>query len=880
MFFYSHAFYNFIPVLVGILILFRIVCRWRIFGKLSIRKWLCLIPVVSDYLVFKKTWKTWPFVVLLILAVAAGLAVQLTAYMNIYLPIPTYVKSRMTVISLVCIILITVLQYKHLAFTFGHDIGYLMGLLFLNPVFLGMLAFSKDTFHADLAAMQRKELKEYTRNNRTLTNRILSTVSALVILFASVGYIGYVMMTEQQPGFMVKHKLNSIYEKTSGKVNGDGKVIYPAAGTEGKAGEFTADSAVTADAKAGARDLFFPDKSDVSETTVYMYLIGSNLEDATGSASINLAQIKEATAAGSNLKFIIEAGGTGRWFTDGFKDRRTARYKIKDGVVTLLQTLPDNTCMSKEKTLENFLKWANENYPSERRMLWFWDHGGGLSGYGADTLNPREGRKMLSLYEIEEALKEAGGKYDVIGFDACLMQTMEVGLAMEPYADYLLASEESEPHTGMYYTAAFSELVKNPSLDSVEFGAMMCSSYDQSLKILDAAAQAGSTMSMTDLRLMPEAADAFIGYLRGLDRNFKADKSSFANMSTARYKAYEFQQEDQIDLIDFIDQSDITDEERTELLSRITPAIAVRNAATASHINGLAVYMPYDDIDGYTSAYETLTELNMRSERKVYNDFASIICSQKGPDNKEKSYEYEYEPWYMRGFANYDISLYRQNIPLKKVGHEYAIILTNKEWETITGYEQGLRMKVGHRFVDLGSDNVYDLDDKGHYMVEFDDTWVAINGVVVALHPGTPRDEGNGRVVYTGTVDATLNFMTPIKIYIEWVNEGDVEGEGVIKGYLPADEDSQDSNVKDATGVPRGLKQFKTSNVITFLYDWYDEDGNFLSTAAGHLPIKVGLSGLEVTQKDISSEEYYYYGMLCDVLNRVMETEKIHHDPH
>ena len=241
------------------------------------------------------------------------------------------------------------------------------------------------------------------------------------------------------------------------------------------------------------------------------------------------------------------------------------------------------------------------------------------------------------------------------------------------------------------------------------------------------------------------------------------------------------------------------------------------------------------------------------------------------------------QPWYRHRFENYNVSVYRDNIPLTKVdggsGDEkddaYKIDLTDEEWETITNYEQGLKMKVAGRYVDLGSDNVYGLDKNGHYMVKFNQTWVAINGVVVALHPGTPK-EAYGRMIYSGTVDATLNFIYPIKIYIEWVNIGGAEGEGVVLGYLPVDQDSDDI---DEMGMPRGLKQFKASSVVSFLYDWYDEDGNYLTTAAGHLPVDVGTRGLKVTQEDISSEDYYYYGILYDVLNRTMETEQIHHEP-
>ena len=862
MLFYSLSFVKYIPYLIGFIMAFRIVCRWFIFRKMSVRPWLSIIPVVSDFITFRRCWKVWPFVVLLVLAVVLGLYVQITGYLDIYLPIPPYIKKNMMILAIICLLAIKLLLYKHLAFAFGHDIGYVMGLLFLNPIFLGIMAFSKDTFHEELTKLRGKDFREYTNQNRTLANRILSAVSAVIIVCAGLGYIGYVMVTEQQPAFLVNKYLSKTYEKTAGKVSGRGQVVYPAL-----------DDGVIRDVRV--RSYYFPDKSKVKETTVYMYLIGSNMEDSSGSASINLAQIKDATAAGKNLKFIIEAGGTGRWFTDGFKNNKTGRYMIKNGEVTLLELLPDDTCMSKQKTLQDLLLWANKKYPSDRKMLFFWDHGGGLAGYGVDALNPRADQKMLSLTEIVGALDASGEKYDLIGFDACLMQTMEVGLSLEPYADYLLASEESEPTSGLYYTAAFTRLTQEPDLSTLKFGAMMCSSFDQSLDLLNGVPQAGATMSMTDLRYMPVVAETFVGYLSSLDRNFRTDKKSFMNMSTARSQSYEFQMEDQIDLIDFIDKSSLTDWEKSEMINRIKSAIPVRNAASANHINGLAVYMPYDDLDAYTNAYETMETLGMKPETRVYNDFASIIGSQKRTKDGKKTGEYKYEKWYVKDFENYDITTYKQDVPLIDMGGKYAIDLTDEEWETITGYEQGLQMKVGSRYVDLGSDNVFDLDEKGHYMLEFNDTWVAINDVVVALHPGTPKDVGGGKIIYSGTVDATLNYIFPIKIYIEWVDIGDKEGEGVVLGYLPADEDSDDIDEK---GMPRGIKQFKTSNIVTFLYDWYDEEGNYLSTAMGHLPINVGMYGLEVTQKDISDQDYYYYGLLKDVLNGTIKTQTLHHE--
>ena len=153
MLFYSISLVKFIPYLIVLVLLFEVICRWRIFQKMQARPWLSIIPIVSDYVIFKKCWKVSPFVVLLILAIIFGLYVQIVGYIDIELPIPTFIKANFTILSLICFMAIVVLQNKHLAFAFGHDIGYVMGLLFLNPIFLGVMAFSKDTYHISVTVL-------------------------------------------------------------------------------------------------------------------------------------------------------------------------------------------------------------------------------------------------------------------------------------------------------------------------------------------------------------------------------------------------------------------------------------------------------------------------------------------------------------------------------------------------------------------------------------------------------------------------------------------------------------------------------------------------------------------------------------------------------
>ena len=57
----------------------------------------------------------------------------------------------------------------------------------------------------------------------------------------------------------------------------------------------------------------------------------------------------------------------------------------------------------------------------------------------------------MTLDEIATALKNGGCDFDMAGFDACLMATLETAMVLEPYADYMIASEEVEPGNGWYY---------------------------------------------------------------------------------------------------------------------------------------------------------------------------------------------------------------------------------------------------------------------------------------------------------------------------------------------------------------------------------------------------------------------------------------------
>jgi hypothetical protein len=137
----------------------------------------------------------------------------------------------------------------------------------------------------------------------------------------------------------------------------------------------------------------------------------------------------------------------------------TKRILVQNGSLQEIQDLGEVN-MADPAVLADFISWGVRTYPGQRYFLDFWDHGGGWRGFGWDdsTITGTSGAQNLTLAKlntgIQNGLAAAGlAKFDIIGFDACLMATVEVANALKGYASYLLASEEVEPGHGWDYAA-------------------------------------------------------------------------------------------------------------------------------------------------------------------------------------------------------------------------------------------------------------------------------------------------------------------------------------------------------------------------------------------------------------------------------------------
>jgi len=94
-------------------------------------------------------------------------------------------------------------------------------------------------------------------------------------------------------------------------------------------------------------------------------------------------------------------------------------------------------------TLIDFVTWGAQNYPAEHYSLILWDHGGSWLGIGVDDSADGD---ALTLPDLKQALAEITQttdikQFDIIGFDACLMGSLEVYRTIAPFAIYSIASQ-------------------------------------------------------------------------------------------------------------------------------------------------------------------------------------------------------------------------------------------------------------------------------------------------------------------------------------------------------------------------------------------------------------------------------------------------------
>lgn len=279
-----------------------------------------------------------------------------------------------------------------------------------------------------------------------------------------------------------------------------------------------------------------PASNSQGKFTMLVYMVGSDLESDGGFAS---ADLKEMMKIGSNDKFniVVQTGGASKWELSNISASTNQRWLVKKDKLEKIKDV-GNVNMGKSETLSDFISWGTSTYPADKYMLVFWDHGGGsIDGFGYDEIND----DMLSLTEINTSLnksiKSNNKSFEMIGFDACLMATIETANILQPVSKYMVASEELEPGHGWNYTAITKAISDNTDISGKDLGKVIADSFKSQASEQETVD--GVTLSVIQLDKVPEV----VSSLEGLSENIKSDISDnkkFNTIAKARGRAVGF----------------------------------------------------------------------------------------------------------------------------------------------------------------------------------------------------------------------------------------------------------------------------------------------------------------------------------------------------
>lgn len=608
-----------------------------------------------------------------------------------------------------------------------------------------------------------------------------------------------------------------------------------------------------------ARERYIKIRGNGDDTvTIMVYLCGTDLESRSGMATNDLTEMTKA-ALSDKVNVIIYTGGCKGWKNNVVSSRTNQIYKVENGGLKCLEKDMGNAVMTDPATLTGFIKYCGSNYPADRNMLIFWDHGGGsISGYGYDEKNPKSGSMTLS--GINTALKNAGLKYDFIGFDACLMATVETDLMAASYADYLIASEETEPGVGWYYTNWLTALSKDTSMPTIEIGKNIVDDF------VDVCARScrgqKTTLSVVDLaELSQTVGDEFKAFSQNTTELIK--NGEYKVVSDARSNTREFAPSTKIDQIDLVTFArGIGTDEGNALADTLLSAVKYNN--TSSNMTdsyGISVYFPYRKTSSVSKAMSTYKDIGLDSEYSdCIREFASLelagqgatggnTFSGSGPSpidillggsggssgssmqglgqltdmismlsgmsgasdifsgrslSDEETAQYILDNQFDAGALTWQTA---------DDGSKF-ISLPENQWSLVHSVDLNMYYDTGSGYADLGLDNLYSFDEEGRLIPDVDGTWISIDSQPVAYYHTDTVDDGENYTI-TGYVPALLNDER-VKLILIFDNENPY---GYVAGADP------DYASDETETVSRGLIELQNGDKLKFLCDLYNYDG-------------------------------------------------------
>jgi hypothetical protein len=351
-------------------------------------------------------------------------------------------------------------------------------------------------------------------------------------------------------------------------------------------------------------------KSPKKQWTVMVWMAGDNDLEAFGDSDLRELKTVGCTSA---VDVLVQF--------DRMRDAHTRRYHVRKGTSLGADAVADlgETNTGDPKVAADFFTWGIAQYPAERYLAVLWNHGSGIDesdiyerakargmrvqrrGQPTAKVLPRSHaraivsrsyRRALFASTVDQAIDEKAiaiddtsrdfldnielqrvlttvsqktkRKIDLVGFDACLMNMVEIAYQLRGRAGYIVGSEETEPGDGWPYDKILADLAAHPTLTPAQLGTRIVRRYVASYGAV------GVTQSLLDLAQTPALAKAVDALGKALLKALP-DAGEYAAVTKAVNATQSYA------LPDFLDLHDLAEQLRQRVASP-----AVKDAAWAT----------------------------------------------------------------------------------------------------------------------------------------------------------------------------------------------------------------------------------------------------------------------------------------------------------
>lgn len=607
--------------------------------------------------------------------------------------------------------------------------------------------------------------------------------------------------------------------------------------------------------------------STVAVRTVMIYAIGTDLESKGGYLTQDIIEMLNADPS-SEVNIVLQTGGCKQYQNDIMTGGITERFAILNGE---LYTLDDdsimNASMIEPETLTDFISFAAENFPAEDYILVLWDHGGGVPvGFGYDELHDG----TLTEIEMGNAIKNSGIEFETVVFDACLMGSIEVAKALDPYTEYIVAAEAPTWGYGINYTNFISFIGDGFTGTAEDYSEYIVKDY---MAAIENAKSQGlvfdACMSAIDTDNVEELCSAYEAFIAALD-NRVFGQNEFAEYVKLREECGAFSMTDSVDITTlagkYINCGDQTLEQAaSKLINEVSNCVFTESNNSYTYAHGMTAYAPYSYPEAYDAARNSFVSLGYSNTTILFYDkFVSAQLYYLNATSYAGS-------WYVQPSVDSSVkSGEHTNITdwIVDMGSYEAIGLTPESWDVIKSVEVEMYYIIpgeDNYVYYLGTDQQYSVDSNGYIKLQNPSKWVYFDGLGFVTCSCLEYEKYSDGSWYKLLGAEALVNGNEAYVVIGFSSE---KPDGVILGYYLADilNDEYDSN--------QGY-QLEESDSIIFVQEYYDvntkkDDYFALGDAVSY---SQAVSMFEYAEVDYGDVSVYLAFEILDAYNNTYYTD-------